>query len=89
MFEGGVCKLAVVVVTGQDVQGGNPLDFSDPAVQAQMDESLQLFRDNEYVRGDTMSSWWEEMKTGGVSPGVRLVCMHVSRNNTSCHISFS
>ena len=46
-------KLAVVVVTWQDVQGGNPLDFSDPAVQEQMDESLQLFRDNEFVRGDT------------------------------------
>ena len=48
------------------------MDFSDPAIQTQMDESLELFRENEFVREGTMSSWWEEMKAGGPSPGVRL-----------------
>lgn len=43
------------------VQNG-PVDFSDSAVQAEMDRSLDLFRDNEFVVADTVSSWWEELK---------------------------
>ena len=53
------------------MQAGKPLDFSDAAVQAQMDESLELVRANEFVVEGTLSSWWEELKGNRTTP---LVC---------------
>ena len=60
------------------VQGGRPVDFSDPQVQSEMDASLQLFRENEFVVDGTLSSWWEELKGNGTAPGVRPPPAHSS-----------
>ena len=50
-----------------------PVDFSDTAVQTELDNSLELFRDNEFVVGDTVSSWWLALKdVNGSAPGVCL-----------------
>lgn len=53
------------------MQDEKPLDFSDPNVQEQMDESLDLFRQNEFVASGTLSSWWEDLKGDDAAPGVR------------------
>lgn len=55
------------------VQEG-PVDFTETQVQQQMTDSLQLFRDNEFVVGGTLSSWWDTLldTSNATTPGVRL-----------------
>jgi hypothetical protein len=55
------------------VQGGAQINFADPEVQVQMDESLQAYRSSEYVMPETISSFWEALKdsNNGSAPGVR------------------
>lgn len=56
-------------------QGGTAVDFAEPRVQQQMDASLELYRQNEFVVAETMSSWWEGLKSSnnGSAPGVRPI----------------
>lgn len=61
------------------MQAGRPLNFSDPVVQEQMDNSLEVFQGNEYVVGGTLESWWLEMTADGPAPGVRCsLCWDIS-----------
>lgn len=47
------------------------VNFSDPNVQAQMDQSLEQLRQNPFVIPGSVSSWWEEMQAlNETSPGV-------------------
>eukprot|EP00892_Ulva_mutabilis_P011129 jgi/Ulvmu1/8389/UM042_0096.1 len=39
-----------------------PIDFTQPETQAQMDASLQRFRENEFVVPATVDSWWEAFR---------------------------
>lgn len=54
------------------MQEGRPLDFANPIVQTQLDGSLDLFRQNEFVAPGTVNSWWEELKGNGTAPRVRM-----------------
>ena len=39
-----------------------PVHFRQSEIHAQMDSSLQLFRENEFVVPETMDSWWEAFR---------------------------
>jgi hypothetical protein len=56
-----------------------PIDFTDPNIQQQMDTSLELFQENDYVVGDTIRSWWLDFRrwNNGTVARVCLRCMLV------------
>lgn len=70
------------------MQGGGGVDFAESRVQRQMDASLELYRENDFVVGDTMSSWWESLKAAndGTAPGVCTTTISFFMLSSPCSI---
>ena len=52
-----------------------PIDFTQAEIQAQMDASLLLFRENTFVVPETMNSWWEAFREHhGAAPAAVRPC---------------